>query len=497
MTNGRNAFGMRIAAYCRVSTGNEEQLDSLKNQKEFFIRYATENKHDLIAIYADEGISGTSLKKRNEFQRMMYDASNRQFDVVVVKDISRFSRNTVDFLQAIRELKSYGINTVFVNSNMESFGESEFILTVFSALAQEESINISKRVKFGKRISTEKGCVPHSIFGYKRIDNYTLKIEPKEAEIVRKIFSLYVDEGLGCRRISAELNKSGCYTKTHGEWNPKGVLRILKNPIYCGEYVNGKYEVVDCISKKTVRLPPDRNVHHQRNEWAIVSRELFQKAQSILWKNGNRFAPNANFVQTEYGMKHTFSTLIKCAECGRSYTRKSYKGRSERVYWKCPTNDQLTSEKCSNRAVVDEAELLKIIATTIYSLIGKTEDFSKEIANSIISLSKKEIEHKKAKGYIEELKGKRVKIIDLYTAGIIDIDELTERIRSIDSDIASAEAINSDFSSQKASFELLCEKAASKLNSLFNIGEMKNHEMRKIVKTVSINADGDVKVYLV
>ena len=106
---------MRIAAYCRVSTGNDGQLDSLKNQKEFFIRYATENNHDLIAIYADEGISGTSLRKRNEFKKMMYDASNKQFDSVVVKDISRFSRNTVDFLQAIRELKSYGINTVFLN----------------------------------------------------------------------------------------------------------------------------------------------------------------------------------------------------------------------------------------------------------------------------------------------------------------------------------------------------------------------------------------------
>ena len=488
---------MRIAAYCRVSTGNDDQLDSLKNQKEFFIQYAAQHNHELISIYADEGISGTSLNKRAEFKNMMRDASEKQFEMVVVKDISRFSRNTVDFLQAIRELKSHGINTVFVNSNMESFGESEFILTVFSALAQEESINISKRVKFGKRLSAQKGCVPHSIFGYQRIDNFTLEIDPDEALIVESIFTMYVDEGLGCRRISAELNRRGYRTKTYGEWSPKAVLRVLKNSIYCGEYVNAKYEISDCISKKITRIPPEKNLCHQRSEWAIVSKEVFDKAQYLLQKKGKKFAPNANFVQTKYGTKHAFSTLIKCEECGRSFTRKTYKGKGERVYWKCPTNDQFTSDKCPNRTVVDEVGLLQKIGETVYSSLEDTDRFLRDVSIGIISLSQKKIESLKKDKKLDLLKRKRERVIDLYTDGIISLEEFAKRIKLLSDDIMHLGVKKGDPLSENDSFGAICEKARFELESLFTIGEIENHEMRKIVQKIIINTEGDIKIYLV
>ena len=148
---------MIIAAYCRVSTDKSEQLSSLANQKAFFTEYARRNGHQLLRLYADEGISGTSLKKRDEFHQLMRDARRSLFQAVVVKDVSRLSRNTVDFLVSIRELKSMGINVIFLNSNMDSMGDSEFILTLFSAMAQEESSNLSKRTKFGKKINAEKG----------------------------------------------------------------------------------------------------------------------------------------------------------------------------------------------------------------------------------------------------------------------------------------------------------------------------------------------------
>ena len=198
---------MRIAAYCRVSTDKEEQLDSLENQKEFFSEYAEKHGHTLIRLYADEGISGTSLKKRNEFLRLIKDARLGLFESVVVKDISRFARNTVDFLQSIRELKALGVNIIFITANMQSLGESEFVLTIFGAMAQEESANLSKRVKFGKKINAQKGRVPQRIFGYDRIDNFTLKINYHEAQVVREIYRLYLEEGLGCRTISLQLNR--------------------------------------------------------------------------------------------------------------------------------------------------------------------------------------------------------------------------------------------------------------------------------------------------
>ena len=151
---------MKIAAYCRVSTDKDEQLDSLNHQKFFFVQYAKRSGHELFRLYADEGISGTSLKKRSEFQRLLKDAELGLFEMVVVKDISRFARNTVDALQSIRKLKAMGINTLFLTANMDSMGDSEFVLTLFSAMAQEESNNLSKRVKWGKKINAERAVFP-------------------------------------------------------------------------------------------------------------------------------------------------------------------------------------------------------------------------------------------------------------------------------------------------------------------------------------------------
>ena len=188
---------MKIAAYCRVSTEKEEQLDSLAHQKEFFLEYARKNGHELFRLYADEGISGTSLKKRTEFQRLMNDAQKGLFELVVVKDISRVARNTVDFLQSIRKLKTMGVNMIFITANMTSLGDSEFILTIFGAMAQEESSSLSKRVKWGKKINAKKGRVPQRIYGYDRIDNYTLQINQEEAGVVKRIFDLYLKGGLG------------------------------------------------------------------------------------------------------------------------------------------------------------------------------------------------------------------------------------------------------------------------------------------------------------
>lgn len=161
---------MNIAAYCRVSTDKEDQLNSLEAQKKFFQEYCAKTNDNLVRLYADEGISGTKTKNRKEFLKMMSDAEHGLFQMVVVKDISRFARNTVDLLLNIRKLKSMGIETQFLTANMTSMGNSEFVLTVFGALAQEESNNTSKRVKFGKKINAEKGRVPNIVFGYDSIN---------------------------------------------------------------------------------------------------------------------------------------------------------------------------------------------------------------------------------------------------------------------------------------------------------------------------------------
>ncbi len=255
--------------------------------------------------------------------------------MVVVKDISRFARNTVDFLQSIRTLKALGINTLFLTSNMESLGESEFILTVFSALAQEESVNLSKRVKFGKKINAQKGRVPQRIFGYDRVDNFTLQINPKEAEVVKTIYSLYLDKGIGCRAISLELNRSGLKTKLDCDWNPRGVRRVLTNSIYCGEYINNKYEIKDCLEGKQIRIPSEEHFHHARPEWAIISKEKFDRAQILLNERREKYYNGKHFKDGRRSEKHLFSTMITCGHCGRSFYQKHYTYVNTRYYWNC------------------------------------------------------------------------------------------------------------------------------------------------------------------
>ena len=192
---------MNIAAYCRVSTDKSDQLNSLETQKEFFLEYTKRTGDNLIKLYADEGISGTKIKNRKEFQRMLADAEKGLFDMVVVKDISRFARNTVDLLQSVRKLKSLGIETQFLTANMTSMGNSEFVLTIFGALAQEESANTSKRIKFGKKMNAEKGRVPNIVFGYdKTIGDYFLSMRTRQKQFVR-FFSGISRKAMADRRL--------------------------------------------------------------------------------------------------------------------------------------------------------------------------------------------------------------------------------------------------------------------------------------------------------
>ena len=181
---------------------------------------------------------------------MMIDAKHKKFDKVVVKDVSRFARNTVDLLQSVRELKSYGVQVDFLNNGEVMEGGSEFILTILGAMAQQESANMSKRVKFGKDITAQKGRVPNLVFGYDKIpdERYTLKINEEEAKIVKEIFESYVYKGFGTTKIAWNLNDRGIRTKkTKSKWVQTSIVKMLKNPIYTGRVTNKKSEVTDFI----------------------------------------------------------------------------------------------------------------------------------------------------------------------------------------------------------------------------------------------------------
>lgn len=493
---------MKIAAYCRVSTEKEEQLDSLENQKTFFSEYAERNGHKLIRLYADEGISGTSLKKRDQFIRLIQDAQLGLFEMVVVKDVSRLARNTVDFLQSIRTLKSLGINTLFLTANMDSLGESEFVLTLFGAMAQEESANLSKRVKFGKKINAKKGRVPQRIFGYDRIDNFSLAINHKEAKIVQEVFQLYVEEGLGCRSISIRLNHEGCKTKYGCEWNARGVRRIIVNPIYCGHYINNKYEIEDYLTGKRGLIPQEEHFHHERPEWAIISQELFDKAQNLMNARRAQYDSGPPFKGARYSSKHIFSTLIKCEHCGRSFCRRQYTYVNTRTYWKCTTNDQYTAEKCNNLVKLEEKDLLSEIQKYFATLIQDKDTFIREILNELDKrdpgkrggITASDIERKR-----KRLLAKKDRYQEMYVNDVMSMSELKEKTAEI------AEQLEElDYSLKRYEQSLAVRQDEARLVDVYiqeieqflRLESVTNSDLRKVIDHISVNRDGNVRIFL-
>lgn len=285
---------MKIAAYCRVSTDKDEQISSLKNQQDFFRGFAEKNGYNLIKIYTDEGISGKQTKNRVGFNQMMHDAENHMFDMLVVKDISRFARNTVDFLISIRKLKSLGIETVFLSVNQTILTSGEFMLTIFSALAQEESANLSSRIKFGKHQSAIKGKVPNFIYGYDRIDKYNLRINNSQAEIVKRIFKLYC-KGLGTRQIANILTKEKIPTyKNCLTWSPKTIRRMLSNPIYNGTLISRKTETTDFLTGSRTALGNLDEYTFRKDSYKIIDDKTFAKTAKILGNRGKKVVNSRN-----------------------------------------------------------------------------------------------------------------------------------------------------------------------------------------------------------
>lgn len=273
---------MRVAAYCRVSTGSDEQLNSLKNQSEFFVSYAQKHGYILTNVYADRGISGKSAQKRPEFLRMLKDSSKNEFDMLLVKDISRFARNTVDFLNGIRFLKLNGVEVRFLSSNQTVLGESEFVLTLFAALAQEESCNLSKKIIFGKLQGAKHGRPASTVYGYNHGKDYKFEINAYEANIVGKIFDMYCYSGMGIRKIANELNAMSVPTKHGKTWHFKTVRRILSNPLYTGRIINNKTSTLDFLSGKRADVPQENWIVNHNESYRIVSDTQYAMAQQIL-----------------------------------------------------------------------------------------------------------------------------------------------------------------------------------------------------------------------
>lgn len=496
---------MKIAAYCRVSTEKEAQIDSLEKQIEFFNEFTKKNGYELYKLYADEGISGKQIKHRKQFQQMMIDAKAKKFDKVVVKDVSRFARNTVDLLQSVRDLKSYGVQVDFLNNGEVMEGGSEFILTILGAMAQQESANMSKRVKFGKDITAKKGRVPNLVFGYDKIpdERYTLKINEEEAKIVKEIFESYVYKGIGTTKIAWNLNDRGIRTKkTKSKLVQTSIVRMLKNPIYTGRVTNKKSEVTDFITGTRKDLPEEEWIVVERPEMRIISDELFNRAQELLEQRSKEFKLNNKREKTEY----VFSTLIYCKHCGYSFRRikRKYKEDGpEYIRWVCSGRNSMGVNHCPNTTVIDEEELLNAIKEYLKSIISNKKNFMKAVEKEFEKITKlrknNERNEESLLKEIEKVTVKKQKYMEMFQNEIINIQELKKYTNPLNEDIARLERelklITSEIK-EKDVLEKELNKTIKTVDDILNNQTITNAMLKTIIDVIEVDSDSNVEVRL-
>ncbi len=451
----------RVAAYCRVSTDNEDQSNSFESQRTFFRQYIERNPDwELYAIFADEGISGTNTKKRKEFNHMIECAKNGDFDLIITKEISRFARNTLDSIFYTRDLKKHGVGVIFLNDNINTLdGDAELRLAIMSSIAQEESRKTSERVKWGQKRRMEQGVVfGRSMLGYDVKDG-KMTINEEGAKIVRLIFHKFVDEGKGTHVIARELREEGILPCRVKEWQNTVILRVIRNEKYCGDLVQKKTFTPDFLShEKKINLGQEDFVIIKDHHEPIISRELFDKANRIL---------DAKSLSQEGKAKHSnrypFSGKIKCGRCGASYVAryKTRKDGSRYKAWRCyeavnhgrPHIDKAGNKKgCSGESIRNEDAIhllylvcrnLKINRQKVVDNLTKTIDAVMRIdltGTSTSALSEK----------IEEAKKKRTGLIDLYTSGDIDKTEFTALRAKYDEDIEKLKSTMEGIEQQQA-----------------------------------------------
>lgn len=371
---------LRVAAYCRVSTDDEEQLTSYEAQKNYYTDKIMTNKEWTMAgIFADEGITGTSARKRPEFLRMIRQCKQGKIDIVLTKSISRFARNTVDCLNYVRALKELGIAVIFEKENMNTLEiDSEILITMLGAFAQSESESISANVRWGIRQAMKEGKATIQykyLYGYRKGNDGKPEIIPEQADVVRKIYDLFLS-GTPVRGIQEYLNTSAV-PNINGEpkWARSAIDSILTNEKYCGDVLLQKTYIDDCINKKvkknTGQLPMYlvQNLHE-----GIISRETFDAAQAELARRSAGKSPskkNAPTGRSRYSSKYALSDRLYCGECGTRYQRCTWRNRdgSKRIVWRCVSRVDYGSKYCHDSPTLDEEPLHRAILAAINSTV--------------------------------------------------------------------------------------------------------------------------------
>ncbi len=500
----------KVAAYCRVSTDNDDQANSFESQQRYFRQYIERNPDwELYAIFADEGISGTNTKKRKEFNRMIACAKNGDFDLIITKEISRFARNTLDSIFYTRDLKKHGVGVIFLNDNINTLdGDAELRLAIMSSIAQEESRKTSERVKWGQKRQMEQGVVfGRSMLGYDVKDG-KMTINEDGAKIVRLIFRKFVDEGKGTHVIARELREEGISPMRVKEWSNTVILRVIRNEKYCGDLVQKKTYTPDFLShEKKYNRGQEEFVILKDHHEPIISRELFDKANRIL---------DAKSLSQEGKAKHSnrypFSGKIKCGRCGASYVAryKTRKDGSQYKAWRCfegakhgsPHIDKAGNQVgCSGTSIRNEEaiHIMYLVCKQLTIDRQKIADNLIKTIQKVISLDMTGADTNTLEDKIEAAQKKRTDLIDLYTSGDIDRDEFTALRAKYDAEINGLKSMMESMEKQQiviAKQKELMEDIKNAVDELIGGIEYEDEFYTQLLDKMVINDRENIDVYL-
>lgn len=390
----------RVCGYARVSTSSDLQSHSFAIQIETYQKQISSNpEYSFVGVFADHGKSGTSTKQRPQFNRMIQLAKQNLIDKITTKSISRFARNTIDCLSIVKDLKNHNVEVFFEKENISSFDPNiDFLLSVFSAVAEEESRSISENVKWGNKKRFENGehhIVTSNFLGYARDKQDNVIIDEEQAVIIRSIYDLYL-HGKGSRKIKDYLESEGFKTvKGNSTWNKSTILDILKNEKYTGDALLQKTYKPSFKSKQRVKNTGQVPQYFVQNSHpAIITREQFQKVHEIMQERAKLYTKIHKRDPKEiYSKKSPYAGFVKCGYCGKSYrvkTRPRYKSDEVTKFLQCSSNE--SKKVCPGKNIrVDEFE--RIVINRINYIIQNKESFIRELTdklyNSNIYISKR------------------------------------------------------------------------------------------------------------
>ncbi|MCK9444916.1 MAG: recombinase family protein [Tissierellaceae bacterium] len=442
--NGAEINLKRVAAYCRVSTDSEDQLQSYHSQVKYYTDLINENSDWTMAgIYADEAITGTQVDKRLDFQRLINDCMNGDIDMIITKSISRFARNTLDTLKYVRHLKEMNIAVFFEEENINTLTmDGELLLVILSSVAQQEVENISANVKKGLKMKMQRGELVgfHGCLGYDYDrDSKTISVNEDEAEIVKYIFRRYL-EGAGGSVIGRELENLG-YKSPRGssKWSATTVLGIIKNEKYKGDLLMGKTFTVDPITKRRLdNFGEEDKFYIKEHHEPIISEDDFDKAQEIRLRR----AKNRNTIQSKDGKrekfsrKYAFSCLLECGFCGSNLSRRTWHSNSQynKVIWQCVTGTKKGKKYCPNSKGIEEIAIEKAFLESYRQLTSNNKDIVNkflELIESTLNDNTLEKNIKKLEREISKISNKQNSLVDLRLEEKIDSELYEEKYISL------------------------------------------------------------------